>query len=724
MGILREWVESHLDALTFRDDERARMRLEIALTLALHLAGLAALWRLQQQPIWFALPTLGLLLALPTLVAVRTRRALAVESLAPFLFLYAIIIARFVFIRVLGGDVLGYFDYNAPDLRSSLFRLELWLVCSFIYTFAIQVRYFFLSFREHIPPRGMFTLSKLVMSNGVRHLTRTRLLAALEVTKPSFWVAEREIPFSARGIFRCARIDIAAFALMLVTFIWASALYLGHRTHGVTGTDPYAYAQMGVDLALHGTPLHHFTLFESVAPLNIAWAPVVHLGYHIPINSQGDAPTVWPIGGSFAFALAYRLIGEQGLYLVNPLTSLLLLVVTGWLAWELVRDSQDRIWIAALGIVLLATSHTLFDWATVPMVDAQAALFSVLAIGWAMQFARQPRLAWAVGSGLALGAAYFVRHTQLLTVPAICVLLWLNRAPRGLRVRALVAAGLASLVAALPDLWYHQVIFGGWLIPESRELSLFSIAALAETASSLNAAWLAAREFGWLLPFLLYGAYRLARDRRVEFAAFALWVLLLVGFHLYYPALRLRDLLPEFPPLVILVAYGIVAIVRALWSDTRNWRKLAAAAGFIAILFLLVSRVWNVLPIPFGAPQYAYGYMTAGQRAAFEQLSALTPLRAVIGSSSNSGAIDLYARRATFRPGDWNSAERAIFVDAMLRAQRRVFLLDDGAETSDTRRDLSARYALQQILVLDVPVFSIVDGIPGTLWEIMGTDDR
>ena len=42
---------------------------------------------------------------------------------------------------------------------------------------------------------------------------------------------------------------------------WAGATL---RTHGVTGSDPYAYAQMGVDLVTRGTPLHSFPL-ASVA---------------------------------------------------------------------------------------------------------------------------------------------------------------------------------------------------------------------------------------------------------------------------------------------------------------------------------------------------------------------------------------------------------------------------------------------------------------------------
>ncbi|MCX7840575.1 MAG: hypothetical protein N2559_14145, partial [Anaerolineae bacterium] len=572
-----------------------------------------------------------------------------------------------VFIRVMGGNLPGYFDYNAPDLRSTVFRLGPLFVCALIYTVALQIR----------------------------------LLA------PRRWL------------------HLLVVVFITVTFGWASLLYVGHRTHGVTGTDPYAYAQMGIDLATRGTPLHRFTLFPNIASLDVTWSPIVHIGYHIPINADGDAPSVWPPGASLAMAVAYRIAGEVGLYLVNPIASLLLLVATGWFAGELFADVKHRAWIVALSIAILATSHTLFDWATVPMADSQAALFSVLAMGLAMRFARQPRLAWAMLSGLALGAAYFVRHTQLLIVPAMCVLFWMNSAPRGLRVRALVAAGLAALVVALPDLWYHHIIFGHYLIPESRELDLFSIASLAKTLGAFITDLLAAREFGWLVPFIVYGAYRLARDQRIAFIALAVWVLVLFGFHWLYPALRLRDLLPQFPPLVIVSAWGIVAFVTRLWRDVTSWRAWLAATGLIVTFFVLLIRVWNVIPIPFGEPQRSFGYLTFEQRAAFEHLAALTPPRAVIGSTLNSGAIELYARRETFLPTLWSAREQDIFFEAMFREGRAIYFLDDSAAMTTLRHQLAERYTLRQISALDVPLWGSLPGdTSSALWEIVGTDDR
>jgi hypothetical protein len=88
--------------------------------------------------------------------------------------------------------------------------------------------------------------------------------------------------------------------LVLVgTLLWASLLYLGHRTAGVSGSDPYAYAQMAVDIARQGSPLHRFPLFPILRETGVPWYPIVHVGYALPLDAAGTAATVcWrrPIG--------------------------------------------------------------------------------------------------------------------------------------------------------------------------------------------------------------------------------------------------------------------------------------------------------------------------------------------------------------------------------------------------------------------------------------------
>src|SRR5207245_2078359 len=98
----------------------------------------------------------------------------------------------------------------------------------------------------------------------------------------------------------------AALSMLALTAVWTVWEYVGHRTAGVTGSDPYAYAQMAVDWVSRGTPLHEFPLFARIVALDLPYFASVHVGYHLPLQNLRDAPSVWPVGLSAFLALADR----------------------------------------------------------------------------------------------------------------------------------------------------------------------------------------------------------------------------------------------------------------------------------------------------------------------------------------------------------------------------------------------------------------------------------
>ncbi len=676
-------VASHLAALTFRDDARALTRGEIALILALHLAGLAAVWRYLHQPVWLAVPALALLLALPALQAYRARRALAVETLAPLFFLYIVLLARVITVWFIRAPLPYQDESTLADARLLVFQVELAIIAALAYTALVQIS------------RITYRASRITF-----HVSRFTFLA-----------------------------------LTLAALAWFATETLMHRTRGVTATDPYAYAQMAVDFATRGTFLHAFPLFGDIKDLGIKWYPIQHIGYRLFENETGSAATVWPPWGSVWLALMYRAFGEEGLYVATPLAALASLVVVGFFAWEYFRARPilERALVAAISVALLATSWEMVDRSLVPLVDAQAQLFSTLAILLVLRLTNTHyairRTAYCVVRvacvGVMLGAAYAIRHTQLLlAIPIAIAVMMSDSGPTTKWARGLAIIALGAFIVALPDLLYHQQNFGHWLTPESHELKHFALANVLPSAGKIAERFFAGNEFGYLFPFTMYGVYCAWRDDARKFAVLATWLGVLVAFHLFYEALRMRDLLPQFPVVVMLTAYGIVALAR----DLRGHRSsvgslLSALVIFLALLLFLTRTQFTLLRVVQPA-RVTFGYVTAAQRAAFDQIAALTPANAVIGLTMNDGAIDLYARRATFRPSEWSAEELVQFVEAMQRAQRRVFLLDDGAATSAARRELAARYARQPIAVLDVPLFGVVDGTAGVLWEITLTRDE
>ena len=522
----------------------------------------------------------------------------------------------------------------------------------------------------------------------------------------------------------------AVAGLLLVTLIWASVVYFGKRTHGATASDPYAYAQMGVDLAERGTFLHRYSLFEQVIPLDIAWAPVQPVGYHIPRNNLGDCPSVWATGASVLLAAGYILLGETGLYVTIPAVALLALIATWALVQEVLRGESKavRYLTAALTVALLGSSPEHVDRLLVPMADAPAQLFTVLTLFFALRGMRELEqghhgFSSFIFAGISFAWAYWVRHTQLVLALPVILAITLGARTKWHQLRPSTEARrshllfpfltffAAALIAALPDIIYRWRVFGGPFATETTELPLMSIQHIGPVAWQMLRDALVAGEWGYLFPLVLYGAYGLARDRRREAIVLgsALAAVLLV--HLTYHSLRLRDLLSLFPLLDLAVAYGAVALVRQIQSMTRAkmarlGASLLSTSTIAWIVLSLAMARWAMIDNLWKQGWASFGYMRPEHRAAFDQLAELTPPEAVIGASLNAGAVMMYTGRDAVRPYDsWTDEEWGIFLSAMQIHRRPVYLLDDGGLMAEFIEQERAHHRLTPVAELHIPLF-------------------
>jgi hypothetical protein len=534
----------------------------------------------------------------------------------------------------------------------------------------------------------------------------------------------------------------AVAGLLALTLAWAGTVYFGKRTHGATASDPYAYAQMGVDLAEHGTFLHRFSLFEDVIPLDIAWAPLQPVGYHIPRNSQGDAPSVWASGASVLLAGGYKLLGEVGLYVTTPFIALLALAAT----WALVHEALHgepgpvRYLTATLAVALLATSAEYVDRLLVPMADAPAQLFTVLTLLFALrgmhhlEGGRSGLWQWAI-SGFFFAWAYWVRHTQLVLALPVLLALWLGVRRRtshsplrrsASMVAPLAAFGSVALVAALPDIVYRWQVFGGLLATETTELHAMGLAHIGPMAWQTLRDVLVAGEWGYLFPLAIYGGYRLARGHRRTFAVLGSAFAAVLLVHLTYRFLRLRDLISLFPLLDLAAAYGAVALVRHVRSLVRAsepakrlGRALLPAVTIVWIVLSLALARWAMIDNLWKRGWASFGYMRPENRAAFDRLAELTPPDAVIGASLNAGAVMMYSDRDAIRPYDsWTDEEWAVFLAAMEAGGRPVYLLDDGGLMAGFIDEEKAHYRLTPIEALQVPLFYTQNRETGYLYHL------
>jgi hypothetical protein len=484
---------------------------------------------------------------------------------------------------------------------------------------------------------------------------------------------------------------------------------------GVTGSDPFVYLQMGLDLARHGTPLHRFPLAPFVAGLGLPTLPAAHVGYVLP-NAEGLAPTVWPPGFSVLLALAFRLGGEGAMLALNVWLCVLSLAFTAALAALIAPRRNGRGHLLAVGAgaaFVLATSFEQFTAAVVPMADISTQLFTTLALLFILYSFRAslptlPHLhTCALFSGLALAAAYSIRYTQALVAPGLALAAWFGLKDAQRRYSFLAALAVAALVGALPDVWLRTRLYGAPWGFGSGELALFSVQAAPEALRRLGEEFLAPTEFQWLWPLTIAGGVELWRRNRFGLAALGATYGLLLLFHVWYPYVRLRDLLSLYAPLAALTALGGAMILRVLWTRGHTMRLMTVAGG-LALAFLRLSALWGLREGGF----FTFGYLCPEQRQSLERIATLTEPEAVVAASLNSGAVELYGGRATVRPGrilqpitSWDTAQWLLFVAALRDQRRPLYLLMDSPEMDEPLAALREHYTLTHVADLSVPVF-------------------
>lgn len=491
---------------------------------------------------------------------------------------------------------------------------------------------------------------------------------------------------------------------------WAAWAYLTLYARGVTGSDPYCYVQMAVDVARYGTVLHRFALAPLAEALRIDPEPLLHVGYRLPLRAGEWAATVWPAGHSVLLGLAGRLAGEQAIYLATPLMALASIAATVWLGGLLFDDLPPPLaWLAgSVAGLLVATSFEQLRWTVVHMADVSAQLFSALTVGLAWLGAARARRRYLVAAGLALGIAYWARHTQLaMALPALAPLALAGpRRSPSTRLSDGAAYLGASLLGALPDLCHHAAVLGSPFRPESKELALYALGAVPATTALVVREWLARRELLLLAPFLLAGALALVRRNRRTAVVLVLWLVGLWAVQAPYSSLRLRDLLPVLPALALTAGYGLALALERAFA----WRREAATLLALATVALLWLRTADTALLPWRRSFNNFGYLWSSQCQEFSALQARLEPNAVVGATLNSGAVDLYAGRDTFLPARWPPGDLRRFLLRLNEEGRPTYLLDDGLEMAAVLADVRAYARVSPVATLRLVPYYTPDG--------------
>ena len=562
---------------------------------------------------------------------------------------------------------------------------------------------------------------RLVLVNGLRQTAPSALDYGWALAFSAAWAML--ITLRAFGRLRwAAALAAAGAAGLMLNLLW------GHAAAGVTGSDPYAYVQMALDLMQHGTVLHSFPLAVFAARLGLPTLPATHVGY-VLANAQGLAPTVWPPGFSVLLAAADWLGGERLVLTFNSWVGLVGLVLTTAITM-LVAPREQRAWGLAAGLVaaaLVATSSELLTRLVIPLADGAALVLTGLTVAMLLLAlrARGRGVVFYAGlgalAGLALAAAYSVRYTQVLAAPGLLLAAWFGLKQRKARLAFVLLLAATAAAGAVPDLLYRLRLYGTPFRFGTGELALFSPQALPGALRQLGAEVLDPREFGWLWPLTLVGALWGWRQARAPLLAVLASYGPLLVFHLWYPFVRLRDVLSLYVPVAAYTALGALALLAWVWRRTvkawdagdgqpSGWGTLARAGLVAGALALVAIRLGAVLGFDSGF--FTFGYLLPQQRQSIETIAALSEPQAVIACSLNSGAVALYSGRQTVRPGSllqpgasWSLAQWLTMAQALQAAGHPVYLLMDSPEMEAPLKAIEATNAVEQVGAIELPEF-------------------
>lgn len=344
------------------------------------------------------------------------------------------------------------------------------------------------------------------------------------------------------------------------------------------------------------------------------------------INAWTDLPLL-----PFLYGLIFKYVGEVRLYaqVLNSLLFAMAVTTTALLATEL----WDREIGDLAGVLLLAAPY-LFTQTPLLLVDIGAMAFLILAAYLFLIALRRGGLMLAGAAALAIFLAFFSKYSvwPMLSLLGVEFLLVLREAPAATLRRGGLIAGLSGLLLGPVLLYYAEVIRGQLAI-----LREFQQPGLRAWEESFTSTFLFHTH-----PFVTVsagGSVALAIFRRDPRYLVAAWLLLV-----FVPGMqirRIRYLVPLFPLLAIMAAYGLSAIGPA---------RLRRFVAYCAVTGSLVIALTAYLPF---LQRHSLGNLKDAGRfmdrlAAQSFLVETTPAQTAVNPAVAVPLLDLYTRKTIY----------------------------------------------------------------------------
>jgi 4-amino-4-deoxy-L-arabinose transferase-like glycosyltransferase len=388
------------------------------------------------------------------------------------------------------------------------------------------------------------------------------------------------------------------------------------RLHHLAGDLPYVFhydeptlIDNAVWMWQHRTLNPHFFNYPTgLIYLLAALFGCVMLGGRIGgVFASGAEAIAWLAGGTYprpaegGVLYFYPTLGVPALYLMGRTWSALASTATIGLAYAIARRCTGERTVARSAALFLALSPLAVEHAHLATTDSTAAAAATGALLAALHAEGAGRRFWARAGALA-GLAAGIKYNAGLVVAALPLLaVWQRREARweGAR-RLLAAAGAAFLVFLLttPFALFDAPRFSRDLAHEFHRVgsviqsSQGEGAAQASPAEKIGAVLNADLGVPMILA-VLAGGFLALRARRYAPAALLVWVaaalLPQLGWRTLYP----RYLLPVWPAILVLAAWGVHAAAHRTvpFLRVRHAREIAPVLACLLVLALPSQRL-------------------------------------------------------------------------------------------------------------------------------------
>ena len=392
------------------------------------------------------------------------------------------------------------------------------------------------------------------------------------------------------------------------------------------------------------------------------------------------------IGAPLIFAISILLFGKNAALYVNVLFGFLTNLVTYFFAKEIFKHDKKCSQIAAISVLAIAFNPTHLIVTGYTMSDIISEFCVTMGIFSLLKAQKDESLPFFIISGLGFGYAVLTRHTNLLLMIPVLLLLVIKKPKIVIDSKFYVHLFSAAIVAS-PALIYHNILFGTPLKSESWIHSTyyeFTLQRLIQEISihAENVVW----NFGVLIPFALIGFYKLLKKDKPTSLFFLGCIIATFAPYAFYIYFGERHMLPVFPILSVLSGKGL----QEFYQYTRqisygNMKKNVTVLLLIFVIFSISIRYHPLLPNREWL-NASPSWLTKSKLEAVYQIKNSTQEDSVILCGALATSLRIYAERytiyITYQPQWYQSiegkeAELMQIVDWFLEQKRSVFLLVD-----------------------------------------------